>query len=98
MPGLDAAGAKHLGYDPLWPRRCDSSAHQNGSAIPMPEGGRSQRPKSGSRPPQGMGIASAVSPPGPQRIIAQMLRASGIQTDRSQHYVVATVLQYGNYE
>jgi hypothetical protein len=65
--------------------------------TPMPEGGRSQRPKSGSRPPQGMGIASAVSPPGPQRIIAQMLRASGIQTDRSQHYVVATVLQYEYY-
>jgi hypothetical protein len=31
---------------------------------------------------------AAVSPPGPQRIIAQMLRACGIQTDtsRSQHY------------
>ena len=30
---------------------------------------------------------AAVSPPGPRRIIAQMLGACGIQTDRSQHYV-----------
>jgi hypothetical protein len=30
---------------------------------------------------------AAVSPPGPQRIIAQMLRVCGIQTDRSQHLV-----------
>jgi hypothetical protein len=29
----------------------------------------------------------AVPPPGPQRIIAQMLGACGIQTDRSQHQV-----------
>ena len=29
---------------------------------------------------------AAVSPPGPQRIIARMLCACGIQTDRSQHY------------
>ena len=37
---------------------------------------------------------AAVSPPGPQRIIAQMLGACGIQTDRSQHYVAPAVLQY----
>ena len=30
---------------------------QNAQPIPMPEGGRSKRPKAGSRPPQGMGIA-----------------------------------------
>ena len=34
---------------------------QNAQPIPMPEGGRSERPKhgpkAGSRPPQGMGIA-----------------------------------------
>jgi hypothetical protein len=31
---------------------------QNAKPIPMPEGGRSERPKAGSRPPQGMEIAS----------------------------------------
>ena len=30
---------------------------QNALPIPMPEGGRSERPKAGNRPPQGMGIA-----------------------------------------
>jgi hypothetical protein len=44
--GLDAAGVKHLGYDPLWPRRGETaacSARQNGPAIPMPEAGRPKR-------------------------------------------------------
>jgi hypothetical protein len=39
-------------------------------------------------------VGVAVSSPGLQRIIAQMLRACGIQTDKSQHYVVPAVLQY----
>ena len=67
---------------------------QNAQPIPMPEGGRSERPKAGSRAAaaghrdRGAILAgAAVSPPGPQRIIAQMLGARGIQTDRSQHYV-----------
>ena len=33
---------------------------------------------------------AAVSPPGPQRIIARMLCACGIKTDRSQHYRYCT--------
>jgi hypothetical protein len=55
---------------------------QNAQPIPMPGGDRSEKPKAGSRPPQGMGIAGpfwralhAVSLPGPRRIIAQMFRA-----------------------
>jgi hypothetical protein len=66
---------------------------QNAQPIPMPEGGRSERPKAGKPAAAGHGdrrailAGAAVSPPGPQRIIAQMLGACGIQTDRSQHYV-----------
>jgi hypothetical protein len=45
-----------------------------------------------------LAAGAAVSPPGPQRIIAQMICDYGIQTDRSQHchghYVVLAVLQY----
>jgi hypothetical protein len=37
---------------------------------------------------------AAVSSPGPQRIIAQMLRAYVIQTNISQHHVVPVVLKY----
>jgi hypothetical protein len=79
------------------PRRAKCPAE-----ITMPEGGRSERLKAGSRPPQSMGITgpflagAAVSPPGPQRIIAQMLRACGIQTDRSKHYVVHALQLYCN--
>jgi len=29
---------------------------QNAQPIPMPEGGRSERPEAGSRPPQGQGV------------------------------------------
>ena len=36
---------------------------------------------------------AAVSPPGPRRIIAQMLGACSIQADRSQHHLVPAVLQ-----
>jgi hypothetical protein len=53
--GLDAAGAKHLGYDRLWPRRWDSSARQNGPAIHMPEGGRSESLEAGRREPAAFG-------------------------------------------
>ena len=83
---------------------------QNAQPIPMPGGGRSDRPlkersdQAGSKGAAGHGdrgailAGAAVSPPGPQRIIAQMLHACGIQTDRSQyyheHYVVFAVLQY----
>ena len=72
---------------------------QNAQPIPMPGGGRSDRPlkersdQAGSEGAAGHGdrgailAGAAVSPPGPRRIIAQMLGACGIQTDRSQHYV-----------
>ena len=72
---------------------------QNAQPIPMPGGGRSERPlkersdQAGSKGAAGHGdrgailAGAAVSPPGPRRIIAQMLGACGIQTDRSQHYV-----------
>jgi hypothetical protein len=53
---MDAAGAKRLGYDPFWPRRWDSSARQNGPAIPMPCGGRLPASGLSLRPPSGMGI------------------------------------------
>ena len=39
-------------------------------------------------------VGAAIPPPVPRRIIAQMLRAYSIQTDRSQHYVVPALLQY----
>jgi hypothetical protein len=51
---------------------------QNAQPIPMPEGGRSNQEAEG-REPAAAGHGAAVSPPGPQRIIAQMLRACGIQ-------------------
>jgi hypothetical protein len=67
---------------------------QNAQPIPMPEGGRSERPKAARKPAaaghgdRGAILAGAAAlPPGPQRIIAQMLGACGIQPDRSQHYV-----------
>jgi hypothetical protein len=66
---------------------------QNAQPIPMPEGGRSERPKAGREPATaGNGdhgailAGAAVSPPGPQRIIAQMLRACGIQTDTKEDF------------
>ena len=40
---------------------------------------------------------AAVLPPGPRRIIAQMLGACGIQTDRSQHYTVTVYKYLGRY-
>jgi hypothetical protein len=57
---LDAAGAEHLGYDPLWPRRWDSSARQNCHAMPMPCGGRLPASCLSLQPPtSGMGIGLA---------------------------------------
>ena len=64
----------------------------------MSEGGRSIKaegwePAAAGHKDRGAILAgAAVSPLGPQRIIAQMLRACGIQTDRSQHYVAPAVL------
>jgi hypothetical protein len=60
---------------------------QKAQPTPVPEGGRSERPEHGGREPAASGHAdrgailaeAAVSPPGPQRIIAQMLGACGIQ-------------------
>jgi hypothetical protein len=57
--GLDAAGAKHLGYDPLWPRRWDNSAHQNGSTILMPCDGRLPASRLSLWPPLDMEICWA---------------------------------------
>ena len=52
---------------------------QNAQPISMPGGGRSDRPLKER--------SDQAGSKGPQRIIAQMLGACGIQTDRSQHYV-----------
>ena len=65
------------------------------SRSPCPKRGRSREPATAGHGDRTVFLAgAAVSPPGPQRIIAQMPCACGIQTDRSQHYSVSTVLQY----
>ena len=76
---------------------------QNAQPIPMPEGGRSNQEAEGREPAaaghgdRGAILAgAAVSPPGPQRIIAQMLRACGIQVQVRSKYLSTRylVLEY----
>jgi hypothetical protein len=74
--------------------KCPADPHARRRPQPAAEG---REPAAAWHGDYGAILAgAAVSPPGPQRITAHMIRACGIQTNlsRSQQYVLHAVLQY----
>jgi hypothetical protein len=93
---LCSTRVQHVSQAPSGPAKCSDDPHARMRPKREAEGREPAAARHGNR---GAILAgAAVSPPGPQRIIAQTLRACGIQTDRSQHYfehyVVLAELQY----
>ena len=87
--------AQHVSQAPPGRAKCPADLHARRRPKQEAEGHARREPAAARHGDHGTILAgAAISPPGPQRIIAQIHYACGIQTDRSQHYVVPAVLQY----
>jgi hypothetical protein len=79
---------------PLEPQRAKCTADPHPRRRPKQEAEGREPAAAGYGDRGAILVGAAISPPVPRRIIAQMLRACSIQTDRSQHHVVPALLQY----
>jgi hypothetical protein len=91
--------AQHVSQAPPGRAKCPADLHARRRPKQEAEGHARREPAAAGHGDHGTILAgAAISPPGPQRIIAQIHYACGIQIDRSQHYVVRPyrqlVLQY----
>jgi hypothetical protein len=78
---------QHVSQAPPRRTKCPTESHARRRPKREAEGREPAAFGHGDRGAAVPKLSAAVSPPGPQRIIVQMLSACGIQTDGSQHYV-----------